>query len=444
MSDLLTLGASGLRAHSKALATVSDNIANAQTPGYARRSIRLEEAGPGGDNVFYRNQANPGGVLVEGVTRAVDKWLVDDARMAGADSGQTASRLNWVQASERNLDDGPGGVGQSVTRIFNIADQLTSNPTSQSLRATFLQSVDDAASAFRRSATALQSTASGIATDASGQVDALNTDLTGLERVNEGLRRARDGSTNQATLLDERDRLIDQISSRAAVTTQFDDRGVTTLTLAGPTPMQLVGGGSVAKLGLSVAGNGLLNFSTLPGGNISPVSGTLSGLSQAANHVSSQRSALDALSTKFSNDLNTAHQMGRDANGNPGQPLLAFGENAAALTAQALTPSGVAAADEASSNGNLLALGNLRGSTSVEANWASLVSANSSAVASARAQDAAASSRRDGAFDARDAVSAVDLDHEAAELLRFQQAYEASARVIQVARETIQTIMNVF
>ena len=43
MSDLLSVGASGLRAYGRALSNVGDNIANAQTPGYARRTTRLEE-----------------------------------------------------------------------------------------------------------------------------------------------------------------------------------------------------------------------------------------------------------------------------------------------------------------------------------------------------------------------------------------------------------------
>jgi flagellar hook-associated protein 1 FlgK len=38
----------------------------------------------------------------------------------------------------------------------------------------------------------------------------------------------------------------------------------------------------------------------------------------------------------------------------------------------------------------------------------------------------------------------VDLDNEAAELLRFQQAYSASAKIIQAARETLQDILNLF
>ena len=64
------------------------------------------------------------------------------------------------------------------------------------------------------------------------------------------------------------------------------------------------------------------------------------------------------------------------------------------------------------------------------------------ATASARAQDAAATTRRDAASAARSAVSEIDLDREAADLLRFQQAYSAAARTIQVARDTMQALLN--
>ena len=48
----------------------------------------------------------------------------------------------------------------------------------------------------------------------------------------------------------------------------------------------------------------------------------------------------------------------------------------------------------------------------------------------------------DAAAAARDNVSQVDLDKEASELIRFQQAYSAAARTIQVARETMQTLLS--
>ena len=44
---------------------------------------------------------------------------------------------------------------------------------------------------------------------------------------------------------------------------------------------------------------------------------------------------------------------------------------------------------------------------------------------------------------ARDSGSGVDLDSEAVDLLRFQQAYQASSRVIQTARDILQTILEI-
>ena len=446
MSDLLSIGASGIKAYARALATVSDNIANSQTPGYARRSIRLAQAPAPGDVVLYRNTIRPGGVLVAGIERATNEVLNQDARVAGSDAGRTSARLAGVQAAERALDDGAGGVGVSLTAIFNKADQLGSDPSNQALRSGFLASVDEAASAFRRTATGLQSAATGVASDAQGRVAELNTNLSALERVNDGLRRARDGSSNQAALLDERDRLIDEVSGSIAVTTSFDERGAASLRVAGPGGDVLIDRGVVAQVSLSVAAGGQLSYGLTPSasGTLTPISGQLAGLSEAATQIATQRTNLDALANRFASDLNGAHQAGRDALGNPGVALLNPGGGAAEIAAIALTPSDVAAADATSANGNILSLANLRGPSGAEAGWANLVALQAQATAATRAQDAAASSRRDGAFDARDDVSAVDLDREAGELLRYQQAYEGAARTIQVARETLQTILNIF
>lgn len=442
MTDLLNIGASGLRAYAKALSTVGDNIANAQTPGYARRTVALREAPAAGDIVLSRNAIRPGGVEVAGVRRSQDVWLVEDARTASGDAERGATRLGLVEAAERALDDGPAGIGQSMTRIFTSADQLAADPANATLRSQFLLAVDDSAAAFRATAAGLARAAEGAQQSAALSVDAINTDLAALEQVNGGLRRARPGSSNEATLLDERDRLIDRLAAAMPVVPSFDARGAVTLAAAdGGQP--LIAGGTVAQLSVTAAVDGRLAFSLTPGGAMFPTSGTLAGLVQGADHIADQRSALDALADRLAADLNGWHQAGRDQSGDPGQALLA-GSGAAGLVAMALTADQVAAADPSASNGNMLQLSALRGDAGVEGQWASLASQQAQQVASARAQDAAASSRRDGAEAARDAVSEVDLDREAAELLRFQQAYEAAARTVQVARETMQAILNIF
>lgn len=442
MSDLLNIGASGLRAYSRALATVGDNIANAQTPGYARRTIELREAPAAGDIVLSRNSIRPGGVETVGVRRSVDSWLAEDARTATGEAERSSAKLSWIDATELSLDDGPGGIGQSMTRIFTTADQLGSDPANKTLRSQFLQSIDDTASAFRRTAESLSSAANGVLQTATTTVDSINTDLAALEKVNLGLRRARAGSSNEATLLDERDRLLDRISASVPVNATYDARGAVTLSTS-DSGYPLVANGTVSTLAVSALSDGRLEFAIAPGGVFVPSSGALAGHAQGANHIADQRTALDNLAAQFGNDLNNWNQSGLDANGNPGVTLLS-GSTASTLMVAALSTDAVATADASNTNGNALQLSSLRGSGGPEAGWATLVAQQAQQAASARAQDAAASTRRDGAQAARDNISEVDLDREAAELLRFQQAYEAAARTIQVARETMQSILNIF
>src|SRR3546814_20883657 len=80
MSDLLGIGYSGLKAYSRALSTIGDNIANAQTPGYARRRLEMMDDVGGGNSFFYRGNTNPGRIDIPGLDRLVDAWLIDDSR----------------------------------------------------------------------------------------------------------------------------------------------------------------------------------------------------------------------------------------------------------------------------------------------------------------------------------------------------------------------------
>lgn len=442
MSDLLNIGASAIRAYSTSLAAVSDNIANSQTEGYARRKVQLAEAPGGGDTALYRAAIRPGGVLANGISRSVDQWLVDDARAAGSDASQTGIRTSWMQAAERALDDGDAGVGQSMTELFGVADRLSSDPSSTTLRSNFLQAADNIASAFRRSASQLESVSSGLETEAATAADLLGSDLVALKRVNDGLNTSRDGSTHQAGLLDERDRLIDRIAEAVSVTAQYSKKGAATIRANGPGNETLLEGAYVAAVTHSTAANGTLSFSLSPGGAFVPPAGKLAGLAQAAQHVSDQRSAVDTLAAQTAAYLNALHQSGRDAAGNPGAALLEMTGGAATMALAALSPADVAAANATSGNGNILSFANLRGPGGIENQWADLAALQSQAVSSAKAQDAAAGARQEGANAARDEASGVDLDREAADLLRFQQAYQGAARVLQVARENMQTIMN--
>jgi flagellar hook-associated protein 1 len=445
-SDLLNIGASGLRAYRASLAVTGDNIANAQTAGYARRSLRLSEVSITSLPDFrYRNRTRFDGVDISATVRATDEWRTGDARLAASSHGRAQASATWMVNTETALADGETGTGASLANMFAKGDALAADPLSRAPRSAFLASIDDAAASIRGNATELSRVSAGVADAAKASVDGLNANLAALADLNLAIRRTSAGSTANAELADQRDTLIDKIAGQTDVSVAIAEDGSATLTRAGAT---LVAGGDSATLALTVATDGRLSFTqtfNAVTSGFSPSGGALGGLTVSANTVADLRAALDTLASDLATALNNWHAGGRTPGNANGPPLLDASGGAIALTALITDPSQVAAADTGgTANGNMLALSTVRSASGVEGQWAALVANQAQTTASARADETRTSARKDTADAARDVVEGVDLDREAADLLRYQQAYEASARVIQMAKETIDTILGLF
>lgn len=445
-SDLLNIGASGLRAYRASLAVTGDNIANAQTPGYARRSLQLSEVSIGGLPDFrYRNRTRFDGVDISATVRASDEWRTGDARLAASSNGRAQTHATWMVNVETALADGETGTGAALAKMFAAGDALAADPLSRAPRSAFLASIDDVAASIRNNATELSRVSAGVANAAKSSVDGLNANLAALADLNLAIRKTSAGSTANAELADQRDILIDKIAAQTDVTVTIAADGSATLTRAGAT---LVAGTDAATLTLTVAPDGRLSFTQSFNGTTSaftPSSGALGGLTVSANTVADRRAALDTLATDTATALNTWHAGGRTPTNANGGALLDASGGAIALAALLTDPTQVAAADSSGvANGNMLALSTVRSASGVEGQWAALVANQAQTTSSARTDADRTSARKDTADAARDAVEGVDLDREAADLLRYQQAYEASARVIQMARETVDTILALF
>ncbi|OHT21351.1 flagellar hook-associated protein FlgK [Edaphosphingomonas haloaromaticamans] len=449
MSDLLSIGASGISAYKTALSAISDNVANAETPGFTRRSTAQREqltALP--MTPVYRGNMVFSGTQITAITRAYDQFRDQEARAASAEAGSAEARARWLQTAENALDDGDAGIGARLTAFFNAADALASDPANPMPRQALLSALDAAAGAFRTAAGGLATTATGVAKEAQAHVDAVNGSLAALAKVNLALMRSEPGTAAQASLLDERDRLVDDISGRLDIDASYGADGTATLTLAGNKAAKLLSGVMANPIAVAQAANGTLTLFASVGDGTQSVplaGGAIGGLIDVAATVADRRASLDAIATDFAATVNGWSAAGRDAAGNPGQPLLAIGATGAASLAIATTdPAAVAAASaDGTPNGNLIALQSLR-SGGAEDRMAALVAGHAQATAQALTQADVTATRRDAALIARAEVTGIDLDREAAELIRFQQAYNGSARIIQVARETLQAILDLF
>ncbi|HEY9554037.1 flagellar hook-associated protein FlgK [Allosphingosinicella sp.] len=448
MSDLLTIGSSGVSAYRSALAAIGENVANAETPGYARRQVRLTQStNAGSESPIYREALLFSGVEANSVERAWDAFRAADARYSAAAASRAETRERWLTAVETSLADGPSGVGSLLGGFFNEAVSLAATPDERLGRSAMLMALEQAAGAIRTTAESLARVSEGITKSAYLDVEALNDDLEALTKVNTALRQASTGGTAKAAIEDERDRLIDAIAERIDVTAAIADDGTAALTLARATGVALIDPVSRALVTLTPAADGRLSLELRANGTTVPLpatGGSLSALVDVASSTADKRRELDGIAADFAADLNAWSAQGIDENGNPGTDLLVITTGALSLRVLTSDPADIAAASaDGTPNGNLLALNALRAEGGAESRWAALVAAQSQALAAARSETAAASTRRDNSFASRDEITGIDLDHEAAELLRFQQAYNGAAKIIQIARETMQAIFDI-
>lgn len=441
--DLFQIGASGTRAYQAAMGAISDNIANANTDGYSRRSLQMTESkASSASGIFQKGGASFAGVDIGAVARADDPYLDAATRRTANTLAAANQKSQWMTDVQTALDDGPLGVGQRLGGMFSAIEKLASNPKDTTLGTDVLFSMEQVNTAFKTTLGDLQSVQQGISTTATNEVASLNSAVQTLATANEGLRRAVAGSPAQAQLLDQRDQALLDISKRIDANVTLDGKGIATVTYNGS---DVVNNITPYQFAVTTNTDGTLSY-TLDGTAVAdPQGGTLGGLTQSATAARDRVTQLNTLANKYVTDVNTWHQGGFTAAGTAGGPILSIGADASTIQVTITDPTQIASASaDGTSNGNLVAASSIRGNGSMEDQWTQMISDQGNVAAAATAEQTAAQTRDTQAQEARGDVSGVNLDREAADLLRLQQAYQASARVIQVAREINDSIMAIF
>jgi flagellar hook-associated protein 1 FlgK len=244
-----------------------------------------------------------------------------------------------------------------------------------------------------------------------------------IARLNEAIRGSLRSGATPNDLLDRRDLLIDKLSGLAQVS-------VTDL------------GDGTIELGFGDAALPLLEGTTVnwpqalsePGGKL----GTLAELSSPTGTVASYRAELDAFAQGLAEAVNAVHASGG------GPAFFAFTPGSAASSlAVAVSAAEVRTTAGAASGANdiALAIGALRGGASDQA-YASFVSRVGTDMSNARRSEENASALV-AAIDARrEATAGVSLDEEMTNLVRFQRAYQASARAMTRFDEALDVLIN--
>ncbi|GGB23711.1 hypothetical protein GCM10011380_11790 [Sphingomonas metalli] len=446
MSDLLAIGASGVRAYQTALSVVGENIANVGTTGYTRRTTRMTEVSAGVGAVDARSAGN--GVLLAGIGRGGDNFATQQVRSAGADLARTETGATWLDRIEKAMTGNQ--LTARVTSFFNSATALAAEPTSTALRTGMISAADSAAIAFKSTGQALAQMGTDLDRSGKQTVDTLNALSSSLAKVNDGLGRTLPNTAAAAQLADQRDQILEQMSAIVDVGVAMDSYGRATVTAGGNGGPTLVRGDVASYASYTRTGANTQFTVVVPGEpaslTISPNGGAMAGIAEAAERVSDATDAVNDLAADFVGKVNAAQALGKDMAGVTGTDLLtASTTDPTDMTVAFRDPTLIAAAKSTSirDGSNLAEFAAIRTTGDFEAKLTAIINENATAYRQKTTIAEAQTAIRDGAATALSSAAGVNIDSEAVDLMRFQQAYQASSRVIQAARDTFQSILEI-
>jgi flagellar hook-associated protein 1 len=442
-SDLLSIAGSGAKAARIALDVTAQNIANAASEGYVRRSVRLEEvASAGGYNRI--GDVSLSGVRLDAVVRNADSFRQAEVRRTGADAARASAEVAGLENIEAAVEQ--SNVFQAVVQFEGALQQLAADPVDASLRAAVVEDARTMVRTFNIAATSLEAVGNGLRFEAADGVSQVNLLAGELSRVNLRLARASDASSDQTALLDQRDLLLQKLSEQVDVSTTIGADQTVQVRLGGPTGGLLVNGGAASPLAMTTAPDGTIGF-TLGGNAVAPTGGALAGKALALDKLVDVRSGLNAVAAGVIATANAAQANGVALDGTAGSPL--FGGSDAATMSLALqdgrglatAPAGAGANSRDSSN--LSALRSALAANDPAGGMDALIFDISGTVAGRTITRDALLTIAGSASIALESQAGVDLDQEALNLVRFQQSFQASARAMQVAGELFDSLLAI-
>ena len=319
MSDMLSIGSSALQAYRTALNVVSNNIANANTPGYSRERIDLQAQ----NGVTTTIGSIGTGVNIQGVQRITDSYA--QAQLVGASSSY--NRINTLQAYSSQLDsllsDSNSGLSGPLQSFFADLNSLGSNPSSTAVRQTLLTDAGSLSSAFNGLQQQFDSMSQQLDSSVSGAVGQVNGYATQLAQLNLQISQASAQGQTPNALLDQRDQLLQNIAANVGISTIPNADGSVNVFIASGQPLVL--GTTANALSVQPDAYGQSQDIVLSNGGTKSVvtsqlsGGTIGGIMDFKREVLQPASdQLGQLALGLSSAINAQHAQGMDQYGQLG------------------------------------------------------------------------------------------------------------------------------
>ncbi len=469
VTGLLDIGKKGIFAHQTSITVAGHNIANVNTKGYSRQEAVLSTSNP----ELTRAGIIGRGVEVETVRRDYDRFIEDRLTQESSNYGQVDMKDFLLQKVEFLLNDSTGvGLGSDINSFFNAMQDLANNPSGSAERVAVKSRGEILAASFNK----LSDNLKGIRDDADGEVSVLveeiNSITSRIAQLNGIIQNLESGGKTANDFRDERTILMRDLAERVGINYYEADDGTVSITGKGgfvlvqqdrsydlATSINTSNDGHLDVVSVGAAGSTVNITGYISNGKLGAV------LEVRDSDVPAYLARVDRLAYSIVTEVNNLHQSGYALDGTTTgldffadlSGLTSPPENAAenmAVSSDVSDVDNIAAAQSPASPGdntNALAMAALQqtltlGGPPPAYTFGDYYSALVADVGIDVQKVSTLRSHQETLIEQleirRESVSGVSLDEEMADLVKFQYAFEASAKLISIADEMLTTVIG--
>lgn len=459
INGILNMAGNALLAHQQAINTAGNNIANVNTPGYSRQRLILASSQPQLSSLGLLGN----GVQALRVERVYDRFVGVQINNESQSLGRWQAQQQVLEGVEIIFNESDGlGMSQAISDYFNAWQDLSMDPEGDIQRQMVISKGEVLANTFKQKYSAVQSTQRSIDADIRGAVATINQLTAQIEDLNRKIIDTESTGNPANEYRDQRDLALKELSSLIEISSFEDQTGAVKVSMVGG--RTLVEGVTHRSLTTQVnPTSGLLEVhwvstdtSTVDiTGSIS--GGKVGGWLQARDvTLQDYLTRLDDLADAIIQEVNAAHSVGYGLDNSSGYDFFT-GTDASDMEVNVdlindlnLIAASPDLAGVPGDGGNALILANLQHKAVLNGNSATFAEFYSTLVNDVGNEILAVNAYYQHQSDMvmqlenyRESISGVSLDEEMVNLVKFQSAYDASAKLISIADELIQTVLGI-
>jgi flagellar hook-associated protein 1 FlgK len=453
--NTIRIGQTGLNAASAGIEVTGHNVSNANTEGYHARTLGTSAT----TGVHQGNMWFGQGTSIAEVSRAGDELVSSRLLESQGESSFQSSLYETLSVVEAMFSETDGsGLATRLNEFFDSLEAATIDPSDSALRSGVLASASGLADAVVDTNSFLESNAQSIQGQVEQSLDAINQALEEIAALQSAIATDAD-SVGQGDLLDRRDALVSELASSIGATVDYGEGNEITVYLGAHA---LVNDSAARTLSYDTDSDGdpVLSISSDGGsyGVTDSFGGAVGGLLQSHETIREVQADLGSFAETFADAVNAQHASGYDSSGTAGGAVFSYtsGDAASSLALDstlAADGSLLAFASNASASagdgGNLSALIDIQdvglfssGNQTADEFVSSIYTTIGQEVASAAAAREGADATTSDLEALHSALTGVDLDTQAVELIEWQAAYQAAARVISASDQMLGELME--